>query len=47
MPIVVLPFGALVDLLGARITVGTAGATLAVAVLLVAALKPTLWRKPS
>lgn len=47
MPIVVLPFGALVDLLGARITVGTAGATLAVAVLLVAALKPALWRKPS
>lgn len=44
MPLVVLPFGALVDAHGAPTTVASAGVALMIAILLIGAVRPTLWR---
>ena len=47
MPIVVLPFGALVDAFGAPATVSVAGAALAVTIVVIGLIKPTLWQARS
>ncbi|MDA1036218.1 MAG: MFS transporter [Chloroflexi bacterium] len=44
MPLVVLPFGALVDAFGAPTTVATAGVALMCTIVLIGALRPALWR---
>jgi MFS family permease len=45
MPLAVLPFGALIDKFGAPATVAMAGGALAMAILLIGAIRPALWRE--
>ncbi|MDA1036219.1 MAG: hypothetical protein O3B65_04990 [Chloroflexi bacterium] len=45
MPLAVLPLGALVDAFGAPRTIAVAGVVLAMAILLIGAIRPALWRE--
>lgn len=45
MPLAVLPFGAFVDAYGAPVTIAVAGVALVVAILLIGAIRPSLWRE--
>ena len=44
MPLAVLPLGAFIDVFGAPVTIAFAGGALALAILLIGAMRPVLWR---